>query len=301
MNTYLNFNEYKLKYLASGGYAKLYIAIPKKTGRPCLCVKFLHPDFIQSSVHVIRFQKELFLLKAIDHKGLPQLIHNGLSDIKPYIAYQYIAAGTVLNLLKESAKPSRDSSKKLFNPVTQLFKNLYTPSKIPYKKHYLNTQLAINIMVQLLEILDYLHNLPKPIVHSDISPENLLLDYQNKLYLIDFGCAKTFETNDTERNNWIGKPSYLSPEQAQGLNWDYRSDLYQAGIIFYELLSHHKKNSGLNEQDARIIAATPPSLILSNIPPVFHDFIKKLLHTDLNQRWQSAKECLIELKKASNS
>ncbi len=74
------------------------------------------------------------------------------------------------------------------------------------------------------------------------------------------------------------------------------ADLYQAGIVFYELLCHHKKNFGANEQEARIIAANPPLLNQLYIPSFFNEFITKILHIDIEQRWQSARECLNELK-----
>lgn len=298
MNSELDFNEYKLKYLASGGYAKLYIAVPKQSDKPSLCLKFLNQELLQSPTHLNRFQEELSLLKNLHHNRVPKLIY-GVSNVpKPYLAYNHIEGKTILSLLQESVGSNSFPFKIINKPVNWLFKNLNIYYNAPDTKisSRITTRLAINIMIQLLEILDYLHSLPEPIVHSDISPDNLLLDSQNNLYLIDFGCARTLKSDNNFMQKWIGKPSYLSPEQAQGLDWDQRSDLYQAGIVFYELLCNHKKNFGINEREARIVAANPPMLNLFYIPSFLNEFITKLLHNDIKQRWQFAGECITELK-----
>ncbi len=295
----LNFNEYNLKFLASGGYGKVYIASHKYSKKPCLCLKFLNKVLTQSSIHLFHFQEELFLLKNLHHTGLPQLVHDGSNRGQPYLAYKHIEGRTILSLLRESVGSNRTLFQIINKPVHQLLEQmniLYTAPPANMSQT-ISTLLAMNIMLQLLEILDYLHSQTNPVVHSDISPENLLLDNSNKLFLIDFGCARTLKFGEKNNINWIGKPSYLSPEQAQGLDWDQRSDLYQAGIVFYELLCLHKKNFGVNEQEARIIAANPPLLSLLYIPSILSGFIIKLLHPDLSCRWQTARECISELNK----
>ncbi len=298
MDTDLNFSEYKVKYLATGGFSRLYIAHPKSSEKPRLCLKFLKQSLLQSPVHISRFQEELSLLKNLQHSSLPQLVYDGSKNEKPCLAYRHIEGKTVLSLLQENVGENRKLLKNKDKPINWMIDNMNIYYATPRTRiiSYIDTKLAINIMIQLLEILDYLHNLPEPIVHSDISPENLLLDYHKKLFLIDFGCARILNSDKDRMYKWIGKPSYLSPEQARGLSWDQRSDLYQAGIVFYELLCHHKKNFGINEQEARIIAANPPLLNQLYIPSFFYEFITKLLHIDIEQRWQSARECLNELK-----
>ncbi len=302
VNTGIDFNEYKLKHLATGGYANLYIASPRHLKKPQLCLKFLKKTLTKNSIHLNHFQEELLLLKSFQHTNLPQIIHNGSNDGRPYLAYIYIEGRSVLNLLQESVRNDRNLIQAIKKPATWLLEHLNKSSRVFHikKNHKISTQLAIKIMIQLLTILDYLHSQPEPVVHSDVSPENLLLDHTNKLFLIDFGCAKKVKSGKKENINWVGKSSYLSPEQAQGLDWDQRSDLYQAGIVFYELLCHHKKNTGINEQKARIIASNPPLPNFFHIPSFLHAFMTKLLHNDLDQRWQSANECMATLKNISS-
>ncbi len=268
MSTDLDFKEYHLKYIASGGCASIYSALPMHPGKPHLTLKILRHSLLCKQSQLDRFEEELSILRKLQHPGIPELLHYGSVDGLPYLAYKHIKGRTVLDLLK---------------------KGLGCGNSIEH--------IATNIMLQLLESLDYLHSLSEPIVHSDVSPENLLVNQQVKIFLIDFGCASVIDSSQYGVGRWIGKPSYLSPEQAQGLNWDQRSDLYQAGIVFYELLTRRKKNTGATERLARTIAANPPLLDLAGIPATLNDFMTKLLHIDPEQRWQSARECIAELGK----
>jgi serine/threonine protein kinase len=268
VNTNLDFKEYHLKYIASGGFAYIYSALPKHPEKPHLTLKILRPSILRKQAQIDRFNEELSILKGVQHSSLPELTHSGSVNRLPYLAYQHIKGQTVLTLLQKSLESEHS-----------------------------RPQIAMDIMTQLLNSLDYLHCLSEPIVHNDVSPENLLINQQDKLFLIDFGCAHILESDRRGTTKWIGKPSYLSPEQAQGRDWDQRSDLYQAGIVFYELLTRRKKNSGATERLAKTIAANPPHLDLTGIPASLNDFIAKLLHIDPEQRWQSADECNTELGK----
>ncbi|MEE9412274.1 MAG: serine/threonine-protein kinase [Methylococcales bacterium] len=268
MNTELDFKEYHLQYIASGGFASIYSALPKQPGTPHLTLKILRQSLLQKQAQLDRFEEELSILKSLQHSSLPELVHYGSVDELPYLAYKHIKGRTVLALLQKG----HGSGGSIL-------------------------QIAIDVMTQLLETLDYLHNMSDPIVHSDVSPENLIIDQHARLFLIDFGCARILDSGQQGMAKWIGKPSYLSPEQAQGLNWDHRSDLFQAGIVFYELLTRRKKNSGKTERLARTIAANPPQPNLDSIPASLNNFITKLLSIEPALRWQSASECISELGK----
>jgi serine/threonine-protein kinase len=272
VNTDLDFKEYQLKHIANGGFSFLYSAVPKHPEKPHLTLKILRQSVLRKHAQLDRFKEEALILKGVQHSSLPELTDSGSIGNLPYLAYKHIRGQSVLTLLQ---------------------KNIGAGHSRP--------QIAVNIMTQLLNSLDYLHCLSEPIIHNDVSPENLIINQQAKLFLIDFGCAHVLKAGHKGITKWIGKPSYLSPEQAQGLGWDHRSDLYQAGIIFYELLARRKKNPGATKRLAKTIAANPPPLDATDIPASLNDFIAKLLHIDPEQRWQSAGECIVELGKISTN
>ena len=154
---------------------------------------------------------------------------------------------------------------------------------------------SIDITGQLLTILLSLHQGDNAIIHSDISPDNIILSAQGQVYLIDFGCACKLNDQKDSANTWIGKHAYLSPEQAQGLQWTIHSDLYQVGLVFYEMLTGVRRNNGQTQRDMLPLAANPPALHLEAIDHQCHDFIGKILSVDCEKRYQTAQQALLEL------
>lgn len=101
----------------------------------------------------------------------------------------------------------------------------------------LKTQEAIPIFIDVLHALDYAHR--KGVVHRDVKPSNVLLDENKRAYLIDFGIAFALgEHRRTRTGETLGTPLYMSPEQIRTpKNITYRSDVYSAGCLLYEMLT----------------------------------------------------------------
>ncbi|XP_065093042.1 serine/threonine-protein kinase Nek5-like [Ochlerotatus camptorhynchus] len=90
--------------------------------------------------------------------------------------------------------------------------------------------------VDMAEALQYLHH--RKVIHRDLKPENVLIDADNRLKLADFGIAKIFtdlKPDDELNMTIVGTPLYMAPEVASGKPYDYKSDVWPLGIIFYEL------------------------------------------------------------------
>ena len=246
--------RYTLKPLCLGGVAALYKATHKLPKHPHLTVKVLKKSLLGTLAEE-RFKREYQTLRNTDAFGIPHVSHKGRLASRPYIAYEFIRGIPVLNLLQHAS-------------VTKGIPSLQ----------------ACIFLKQLLEILRYLHKPNKSIIHGDISPENIIV-YKEGIHLIDFGNAqKLTKENIIPEPRWIGKPSYLSPEQAQGVHWDQRSDIYQAGIIFFELLTGKRFNPGKNEQEARSIAANPTTINLDGIPENVQDIIHCMLNPKPDDR-----------------
>jgi serine/threonine-protein kinase len=271
MNNQLQFiklSQYDLKHHSSGGSAHIFHALPRTHSNPELMIKVLRTSLAKKQMNLKKFNDELELLKQLNHIGIPRFSGNGYISGKPYIAYQHVKGTPVINILNKQSSTCR-------LPVSD----------------------ACNIFISLLEILQYLHTLESPVIHNDISPENVIVDDDQWVYLIDYGCAQKLCKGNPYGFSWRGKPSYLSPEQARGNRWDHRSDLYQAGILFYELLTGKKKNPGKNQKEARAYAAEPGHLYLERIPDSLHLYMLTLLSPDPEKRFPSAEACINELKK----
>lgn len=260
-----------LHYCASGGVARVYTA---QTGGVRYAVKVMRRDLAQNAKVLAMFKREISILRTLSHKHVPQVVEFGFS-IRPYYVYRYVDGQSVLHLLRHQRFPLDESSQKLI----------------------------VRAFVELLELLDYLHrskHTAPAIVHGDISPENLVLGHDRRITLIDFGSARiSGEAPVGERSMGIGKPSYMSPEQAQGIPWDHRSDLYQVGVVFYEMLTGRKYIRAASAREAILIASTPPFMearkTLGGMNAGLRIFLETILQPEPSRRYRSAIEAAANL------
>src|SRR5512142_1893550 len=168
-------------------------------------------------------------------------------------------------------------------------------------------RLAVEIAVQALTGLDYLHSMG--LIHRDISPENIMLsqDHNGKLLVkvIDFGIAKSLAEGEghqglTQTGMFLGKLKYASPEQAgylkEGEHLDPRSDLYSFGIVMYEMLAGRAPFQATNphgyilkhvtEKPAPIAETNPQA----KVPPQLESLIMKSLEKSRDNRFHTAAE-----------
>jgi eukaryotic-like serine/threonine-protein kinase len=161
------------------------------------------------------------------------------------------------------------------------------------------TQVA-TIMTQLLLALDFAHE--RGVIHRDIKPANLILTASGTLKVADFGIARIDTSSLTSLGMVMGTPSYMSPEQCQGLVVDRRSDLFSAGVVFYELVAGEKPFSGALETIAYKIChedPRPPSTI-SRLPltPTIDAVVATALEKNPEMRFQNAKALSRALRQA---
>ncbi len=156
------------------------------------------------------------------------------------------------------------------------------------------------IMTQLLLALDFAHE--RGVIHRDIKPANLILTASGTLKVADFGIARIDTSSLTSLGMVMGTPSYMSPEQCQGLVVDRRSDLFSAGVVFYELVAGEKPFSGALETIAYKIChedPRPPSTI-SRLPltPTIDAVVATALEKNPEMRFQNAKALARALRQA---
>ncbi len=158
------------------------------------------------------------------------------------------------------------------------------------------------LMLELLDALHFAHE--AGIVHRDIKPGNVMVDANGHVKLTDFGVARITdpEGNQAEATRagaMVGTPSYMSPEQVQGQKVDRRTDIFSAGIIFYQFLTGQKPFEGsqfaLQQKIVMEDPVWPSSLV--QVPIEFDRVVARALAKDVEQRYQSARAFADSLKR----
>ncbi len=161
----------------------------------------------------------------------------------------------------------------------------------------ISTQEVIQLMDQLCKALDYAHD--NGIIHRDIKPANILLDKEEKPFIVDFGVARLETSTLTEAGTTLGTPSYMSPEQVMGKKVDRRSDIFSLGSILYELLTGKRafQAQSITTVIYKIINEEPVALteVKKGLPVGFEKIVCKALAKDPNDRYQTCSELATDL------
>ncbi|WP_375739091.1 serine/threonine-protein kinase [Pseudomonas boanensis] len=186
--------------LGKGGMAEVYLATQESLNRK-VAIKVLQE--MNDEAFSKRFVKEGRLVASLHHPSIVTIHDIGrLDDGRYYLAMEYLSGGDLGQ----------------------------------YKGQRLEPQRALTIVGQIASALAVVHD--KGLVHRDIKPANILFCDDGTAVLTDFGVAKELELDSelTQFNVAVGSPAYSSPEQAQCLPLDARSDIYSLGVILLELL-----------------------------------------------------------------
>ena len=171
---------------------------------------------------------------------------------------------------------------------------------------------ALTIAAGVAAGLDYAHNAsdgrgrPLGLVHRDVSPSNVVVTFDGAIKLVDFGIARAGDTPSETRSGALkGKVPYMSPEQCKGLSLDGRSDLFSLGITLYELTTGVSPFCKKGDTDYTVLQKIaiaeyqPPSEVVSSYPPEVEAIVIRALSVDRDDRYQTAREMLIDVERAA--
>src|SRR5499433_4014776 len=158
---------------------------------------------------------------------------------------------------------------------------------------------VLRIMEQACSALQFAHD--RNIVHRDIKPANLMLTPDDTVKVTDFGTAKILQFGTVNQTTHVmGTPSYMSPEQVKGKVVDGRSDIFSLGVLLYEMVTGEKPFPGQNITTViyKIVNEdpVPPRSIDASIHPGVSSVVMKALAKEPEQRYQSCREMLEELR-----
>lgn len=253
--------DYKLvRLIGRGNMSHVYLA-ERAHDSLSLVLKVL--DISQTDRHLLRrFIQEAELIADIHSQFVVKIHEHGVTQKYGYIAMEFFSRGDLKQRLEHGILP----------------------------------EVALIYMTHVAYGLDVIHK--AGIVHRDLKPANIMFRGDDSLAIADFGISKRLNSRShlTTIGKVLGTPHYMSPEQGQGYEIDMRSDIYSAGIMFYELLTGEKP----------FHADSPSALIYQHIhsePPVlgaglekYQTVINKCLAKEPPDRYQNATELIQALE-----
>ena len=255
-----------ISHLARGGMADVWVAEDRLLGRR-VAVKILHDQFASSESFVERFRREAQSAANLTHHNIVAVHDWGEDDSTYFMVMELVEGRNLRDVL-------RNEGALLPRRVTE-------------------------IGVEVATALGVAHG--QGLVHRDIKPANVLLTPDGAVKVADFGIARAWDDSEqlTRTGAVIGTATYFSPEQAQGMPADARSDIYSVGVVMYELLTGTPPFSG----ESPVAVAyqhvqqppTPPSSIDPNVPPGLEAVVLKAMAKDPDLRYQSAAELIDDL------
>src|SRR3989449_5900403 len=224
--------------LGSGGMGEVYLAHDEKLDRK-IALKLLPSHFTANEERLRRFQQEARAASALNHPNIITIHELVEIDGQQFIATEFVDGETLRQRMRHG----------------------------PLSLHE-----SLDIAIQVCGALAAAHK--AGIVHRDIKPENIMLRHDGYVKVLDFGLAKLTEQHEpttqaqaAENVNVssglvMGTVKYMSPEQAQGLQVDARSDIFSFGVVLYEMIAGRAPFEGHTNSDlvAAILKEEPPPL-----------------------------------------
>ncbi len=254
-----------LARLGQGGMGTVYKALDHELDR-VIALKTIRPDLASNAAALRRLKQETLLARQIAHRNVIRVFDLGVSDGFRFITMEFVEGHDLKALL--------DPGKKLTAEET------------------------IDVLTQICQGLQAAHS--EDVVHRDLKPQNVLLSAGNRVRIVDFGLARSFEnTGITHSGVILGTPAYMAPEQALGQQGDARSDIFSLGVIAFELLtgelpfpSHSLSESLLSRTRGR---ARPIEVANPAIPAWLARIVMRCLERNPSDRYESAQAVASDL------
>ena len=277
-------NRYLLAgQMASGGFADIYVASDMRLGNKPVIIKMLRSDFTDDLKRIRMFIDEINLTTCLDHENIVRVYDVLRTGEDSYLQVLELIDGPDLKQIIAEARARKE--------------------EIPL-------DLVSYILNKVCLALHYAHELADPntgdllsIVHRDISPSNILISYDGKVKLTDFGIAfaHLHQRQKTQTGEIKGKLSYMSPEQVMGQKLNRQSDIYSLGIVMFETLTRKR----LFEADSDFATLTMVAegkvdfkpLDESNVPEAFKEVLHRALQKNVTDRYGTTYEMYRDIQK----
>jgi beta-lactam-binding protein with PASTA domain len=259
-----------IRQIARGGTAQVYLARDLLLDRP-VALKVLFPELSSDFSFVERFRREAQAAANLSHPNIVPVFDWGESERTYFIVMEYVDGEPLSSIIRSQAPlpPAR----------------------------------AAGIAADISKALSYAHR--HGVVHRDVKPGNVLITRDGQVKVTDFGIARAVGADDTVTQTGLvmGTATYFSPEQAQGLGVDGRSDVYALGVVLYEMVTGRPPFSA--DTPVAIAykhvseAAVPPREIEPRVPEALEAIIMRSIAKQPGERYPTAEDLHADLQRYS--
>src|SRR6185369_10219089 len=258
--------------IGRGGMGVVYLAHDTSLGR-LVALKLLPKHLTSDPGRLRRFEREARAASALNHHNILTIYEIDHSDGISYIATEFIDGDTLRERIESKELKLGD---------------------------------ALSIAEQIASALVAAHE--AGIVHRDIKPENVMIRRDGYIKVLDFGLAKLTEHEPVDAGTAkaavaamadtgvMGTVGYMSPEQAQGLSVDHRTDIFSLGVVIYEMVTGQKPFAADNAAPTFQQDPLPITHYLPEAPTELQLLVTRALQPDLQKRYQTMPELLTDLK-----
>ena len=278
-----------LAKVGEGGMGEVYRARDRRLNRD-VAVKILPPSVADNPARRARFEREAQAISQLSHPHICAIYDVGRLRVDASASQGDVEVDFLVMELVEGE--SLEQRLRL--------------GPLPWKT-------ALPWAIQIAAALDAAHR--RGIVHRDLKPANVMIG-ETGVKLLDFGVAKLLEGSDaaqaavaaapteslTSEHRIVGTIHYMAPEQLEGRVVDARADLFAFGITLFEMLTARKAFDGASAASvsAAILKEDPPSIAISgavpDAPPALDHVIRRALAKEPDERWQTARDLMLELR-----
>jgi serine/threonine-protein kinase len=259
--------RYELIHLiARGGMAEVYRAHDRLLDRP-VALKVLFSELSVDRSFVERFRREAQRAANLSNPNIVPVFDWGEDSGTYFIVMEFVDGRPLSSILKTAGS--------------------------------LSAERTADIGAHVAAALGYAHR--HEVVHRDVKPGNVLITDEGQVKVTDFGIARAINTEEslTQTGAVMGTATYFSPEQAEGIGVDSRSDIYSLGVVLYEMVTGRPPFLG----DTPVAVASKhvrdhppaPRELNPSIPPTFEAIILKAMAKDPAHRYQTAEELRADL------
>ncbi len=264
-----------LEKIGEGGMGVVYRAHDEQLERDA-AIKILRAGLLLDEAGRKRFRKEALVLAKLNHPNIATIYEFASQDGVDFIAMEFVAGQNLAVRIHHRALPEKEVA-----------------------------ELGLQIAAALEEAHEH------SVIHRDLKPGNIIVTPKGQVKILDFGLAELAQNEQdastvdvmTTTAELSGTLPYMSPEQLSGQPADARSDIYATGVALYEMATGTRpfQQKMISVLIAEILhgAPTPPGRLRQDISVRLEEIILKCLEKDPNNRYQSAKELSVDLRRLS--